>query len=84
MGSGFESLAAHDPHAIQVNAGVAELADAQDLGSCRPSLWRFESSRPHGRRTGGWMPACSGTVGTASPQAPSRVAEARDAHIERK
>ncbi len=27
-------------------AGVAELADAQDLGSCVQVTWRFDSSRP--------------------------------------
>ena len=26
---------------------MAELADAQDLGSCTLVVWRFDSSRPH-------------------------------------
>jgi hypothetical protein len=30
-----------------INAGVAELADALDLGSSTLVVWRFDSSRPH-------------------------------------
>ena len=30
-----------------IDADMAELADAQDLGSCVFMAWRFESSYPH-------------------------------------
>ena len=29
------------------HAAVAELADAQDSGSCTHKVWRFDSSQPH-------------------------------------
>src|SRR6185437_3593299 len=31
------------------HAAVAELADAQDSGSCTHKVWRFDSSRPHSK-----------------------------------
>ncbi len=32
---------------MYIGAGVAELADALDLGSSGAHPWRFKSSRPH-------------------------------------
>ena len=39
-------------------AGVAELADAQDLGSCVNSC-RFKSCHPHQKEIGGFVPPIS-------------------------
>ena len=36
-----------DTFAAEINADVAELVDAQDLGSCALKAWGFESLHPH-------------------------------------